>query len=247
VVQSAKLDGQNNLIAGTFDNVAIRAEHRFDILDTKFREHVLSFDQKLTDHLKLNASAGWAQSLFTSPVSTTLTWDINHVNGYVYNFAVDPRLPLLSYGNANVANPNAWALSQIRLRPSNVNNTYKNYTTDLEWAATESLSLTAGAQLKQYDFETISLRRLSETAIPASIAAASPSTYARQRRGRCPASPPPPRCSISMTPPFSRSASPVRSEPTLPSVKRTRADFCRRTGARTWVRYRCAPASACVT
>jgi iron complex outermembrane recepter protein len=180
VVQSAKLDGQNNLIAGTFDNVSIRAEHRFDILDTKFREHVLSFDQTLTDHLKFNASAGWAQSLFTSPVSTTLTWDINHVNGYVYNFAVDPRLPLLSYGNANVANPNAWTLSQIRLRPSNVDNTYKNYVTDLEWAATDSLSLTAGLQLKQYDFETISLRRLSETAIPASVAAAAPATYAQQ-------------------------------------------------------------------
>ncbi len=179
VVQSATLDGQNNLIAGTFDKVSIRAEHRYDILDTKFREHVLSLGQQLGERLKFNALAGWAQSRFTSPVSTTLTWDINNVTGYVYNFATDPALPLLTYGNAAVATPTAWKLSQIRLRPSDVDNTYTNYLTDLEWTATDALSFKAGGQFKRFGFGTDSLRRVSETAIPASVAAASPSSYAQ--------------------------------------------------------------------
>ncbi len=178
-VQSAQLDGQNNLIAGAFDNVSIRAEHRYDILDTKFRQHVLTLEQGITDRLKLNALVGWSQSLFTSPVSTTLTWDINHVNGYSYNFAVDPALPLLSYGSADVANPNAWTLSQIRLRPSAVDNDYTNYLADLEWKMTDSVSFKGGGQFKKFSFDTDGLRRLSETAIPASVAATSPSSYSQ--------------------------------------------------------------------
>jgi iron complex outermembrane receptor protein len=178
VVQKATIDAQNNLIAGTFDKVSIRAEHRYDVIDTKYREHVLSLDQKINDSLKLNALVGWSQSVLTSPVSTTLTWDINNVTGYSYDFANgNMQLPLFTYGNANVADPNAWKLSQIRERPSNVANTYTNYESDLEWTATDALKLKLGGQFKKYAFNTDGLRRASETLIPANVAGASPASY----------------------------------------------------------------------
>jgi TonB-dependent receptor len=180
VVRSATIDSHNNIIAGTFDNVDIRAEHRYDINDTKFRQHVLSLEQGITDKLKFNGQVGWSQSILTTPVSTTLIWDRFGVNGYSYDFgssALNNRLPLLTYGNANVADPASWTLSQIRERPGDVFNTFTNYQGDLEWTATESLKLKLGGELKKYAFKTDSLRRLSETAIPANVAALSPAQY----------------------------------------------------------------------
>jgi iron complex outermembrane recepter protein len=173
VVQSATLDNHNNIVAGTFDNVDIRAEHRYDVNDTKFREHALTLEQTITDKLKFNALVGWSQSILTQPESTTLIWDMNHVNGYTYNFggsAIQNRLPQLTYGNANVTDPNAWTLSQIRLRPASVDNTFTNYAADLDWSATDAVKIKFGGELKKYAFDTTGLKRASETAVPANVA-----------------------------------------------------------------------------
>jgi iron complex outermembrane receptor protein len=182
VVRSATIDSHNNLVAGTFDNVDIRAEHRYDVNDTKFRQHVLSLEQGITDKLKFNGQVGWAQSIFTQPESTTLIWDRYGVNGYSYDFsgaALNNRLPLFTYGNANVADPNSWKLSQIRLRPSDVFNTYTNYMGDLEWSATDALKLKVGGEFKKYAFKTDFYRRTNEAAIPANVAALSPTQYSQ--------------------------------------------------------------------
>jgi iron complex outermembrane recepter protein len=180
VVRSATIDGNNNITSGTFDNVDIRAEHRYDINDTKFREHVLSIEQGITDTLKFNGQAGWAQSILTQPVSTTLIWDIYGVNGYSYDFgtsALNNRLPQLTYGTANVTDPNAWKLTQIRERPGDVFNSYNNYEGDLEWSATDTLKVKVGGELKKYAFKTDLVRRANESAIPASVAALPSSQY----------------------------------------------------------------------
>ena len=175
-VQSATIDNRNNIVAGTFNNVDIRAEHRYDIIDTKFREHVLTLDQTLTDTLKLNALAGWSKSVFSSPVSTTLIWDINHVNGYTYNFS-NMQLPLFTYGTADVTNPNAWTLTQLRERPSDVDNAFTNFASDLEWQATDAVKLQVGGEYKKYAFEYDSFRLNSEAA-PANMATTTPGQLA---------------------------------------------------------------------
>jgi iron complex outermembrane recepter protein len=180
VVQSATIDSHNNIVAGTFDNVDIRAEHRYDINDTKFRQHVLSLEQGITDNLKFNGQVGFAQSILTQPVSTTLIWDIYHVNGYSYDFsgnALNNRLPAFNYGTANVTDPAAWQLTQIRERPADVKNTFTNYEGDLEWSATDAIKLKAGGELKKYIFKTDLVRRPNESAIPAAVAAIPPAQY----------------------------------------------------------------------
>jgi iron complex outermembrane receptor protein len=180
VVRSATIDSHNNIVAGTFDNVDIRAEHRYDVNDTKFRQHVLSLEQGITDTLKFNGQVGFARSILTQPLSTTLIWDIYGVNGYSYNFggdALNNRLPQFSYGSANVADPNAWKLTQIRERPGDVFNNYINYQGDLQWQAAEAVKLKLGGELKKYSFKTDLVRRTNESAIPAGVAALSPSQY----------------------------------------------------------------------
>jgi len=181
-VRSATIDNNNNLIAGTFDNVDVRAEHRYDVNDTKFRQHVLSFEQGITDTLKFNGQAGWSQSILTQPMSTTLIWDIYGVNGYSYDFgttALNNRLPLLTYGNADVTNPAAWKLTQVRERPADVFNTFTNYLGDFEWTASDAVKLKAGGEFKKFAFKTDFIRRPNESLIPAAVAAAAaqPGTY----------------------------------------------------------------------
>jgi len=180
-VVNATIDGNNNIVKGTFNNVDIRAEHRYDVYDTKFRQHVLSLEQGITDTLKFNGSVGWSQSIMTQPESTTLIWDIYNVQGYSYDFsgaALNNRLPLLSYGNANITDPNSWKLTQVRERPGDVDNTFTNYEGDLDWTATDSLKLKVGGQLKKYEFKTDNFRRANESTIPADVAALKPIQYA---------------------------------------------------------------------
>jgi iron complex outermembrane receptor protein len=180
IVRSATIDSHNNIVAGTFDNVDIRAEHRYDVYDTKFRQHVVSLEQGITDNLSFNGSIGYAQSILTQPESTTLIWDIYGVNNYSYDFgssALNNRLPLLSYGSANVADPNAWHLTQIRERPGDVDNSFINYEGDLNYTVNDALKLKVGGQMKKYEFKTDLVRRANESAIPANIAALSPSSY----------------------------------------------------------------------
>ena len=181
VVRSATIDSHNNIVAGTFDNVDVRAEHRYDVYDTKFRQHVLSLEQGITDNLSFNGTVGFAQSILTQPESTTLIWDIYGVNGYSYDFgssALNNRLPLLSYGSAQVTNPNAWHLTQVRLRPGDVDNSFINYEGDLDYTVNDALKLKVGGQMKKYEFKTDNIRRNNESAIPAAVAALSPSSYA---------------------------------------------------------------------
>jgi iron complex outermembrane receptor protein len=94
-----------------------------------------------------------------------MTWDINHVNGYQYDFSGDnSKLPLLSYGNADVTNPSAWTLTQLRERPSDVFYTFTNFTSDVEWQATDALKVKGGGEFNKYAFSTDSYRLNSENA-----------------------------------------------------------------------------------
>ncbi|HEU4624033.1 MAG TPA: TonB-dependent receptor [Steroidobacteraceae bacterium] len=166
-VQAAEVDEHNSLVYGVFDNVDIRTEDRFDDMTTKFRQHTLTLEQRLTDTLSLNAIAGYAKSEFENPIQTTLIWDANNVQGYTYDYRANSRLPVLGYGNANVTDPNAWHLVQIRQRPNGADNTFTNFGADLAWNATDALKLTGGAQFKKYEFSTTSFRLPSETAVSA--------------------------------------------------------------------------------
>jgi TonB-dependent receptor len=179
-VSQAQIDGNNNLVYGVFNGVSIRAEHRYDVLDTKFRQHVLTFDQVITEKLKFNAQAGYSKSEFVSPTSTTLTWDNTNVNGYTFDFRNGrSQLPALSYGNIDPANPANWTLSQIRLRPNGVNNTIGDYLADLEWTANDAIKLKGGAEFKKYDNSDWAIRRDSETTIPPGILGIPTSSYSQ--------------------------------------------------------------------
>lgn len=175
---------QTTLTAGTFDDVDLRVENRFDELETKFTQYSLTGEQQLGERAIVRALAGYSKSDHNNPIQTTLTLDQFNVDGYRYDYSAG-RSPLLSYGNAQLTNPSAWSLTQIRIRPQTAVNTFKTFSLDGDFDVTDALKLRAGADWRKYEFNTTELRRTNgtsanqETVIPTAVAAIPLSQYSR--------------------------------------------------------------------
>jgi TonB-dependent receptor len=151
----------STLVAGTFNDVDIRSEARYDDLSTQFTQFSLNGDHSFTDTLKFHAMVGRARSNHDNPISTTLIMDAQDVDGYSYNYQNDSRLPTISYGNANVTAANTWTLAQIRINSVQVDNTVNNGLADLEWQFTDMLSVKGGLQYKEYENSVVTTNRVA--------------------------------------------------------------------------------------
>lgn len=188
------------LLYGRYNGVDVRAESRFDELHTEFSQPTLSWDQTLTETLKLSARVGRATSRFRNPVQTTTTLDALNVNGYALDFRGSDRLPSISYpfdptqvGGAltlvgvpqvasgtqptTIANTTS---SEIRIRPQGSTNVNDSANLTLTWDAADSLTVRGGLDRKRYKFDTYEFRRVNQNdtvfAPPAGASVASLST-----------------------------------------------------------------------
>jgi len=183
-VVSAAIDGTNTMNKGTFNNVDLRVEDRFDELDTKFSQFTLSGSHEFNDRWSGDFIAGHAKSDFKNPIQTTLTFDQLNVQNYSYDYT-QGRVPLLSYGSANLTSPSAWILTQIRERPQTALNTFDTAQANLHFKQSDMLSFSGGLNYKKYEFTTTELRRSNgttanqEAVIPAGVAAIPVSSYSQ--------------------------------------------------------------------
>ncbi|MET0272212.1 MAG: TonB-dependent receptor, partial [Phenylobacterium sp.] len=181
-VTAATIDSSNTLIKGTFNNVDLRVEDRFDELKTKFKQITFNLEHEFTDQLKADFVAGHASSKFDNPIQTTLTFDQLNVQGYSYDYS-QGRVPLLSYGSANLTSPTSWVLTQVRERPQTADNSFDTVAANLHFEPNETFTISGGVNWKQYEFETTELRRSNgttanqEAVIPAALAAVPLSSY----------------------------------------------------------------------
>jgi iron complex outermembrane receptor protein len=162
VVQDAEIQG-NSLVYGEFDNVDIRSELRFDELRTEFSQVTLEGEHEFSERLSVRGMAGYAQSDHTNPVQTTLLFDSDNIQDYVYDYRDDNRLPLITYGTTNLTSPATWHLEQIRLRPQTAFNSYANVQGDAEFAVNDIFTLSGGASWRSYEFESTERRRSNGT------------------------------------------------------------------------------------
>jgi len=163
---------------GVYNGVDIRAESRYDELSTTFTQPTLTWQQNLSDTLKMTAKLGSAKSVFDNPVQTTTTLDALNVNGYTLDFRGSDRLPTITYpfdvtkaggaltlvgvppGTATtVANTTT---SEIRIRPQGATNQTDVGQLDLAWEASDALTVKGGVNLKRYTFDTFEFRRINQ-------------------------------------------------------------------------------------
>jgi iron complex outermembrane receptor protein len=169
-----EVDGNNSVVAGTFNNVDIRTEQRFDELRTDFTQVTLDASHAFSDTVKVNALVGFAEADHENPVQTTMLFDWNNIPSITYDYRGDARLPVITYNGVDltsttigapqtaagsIVNSNGWYLSQIRLRPQSSINSFTSYQADLQWEPWEGKTFSVGAQFKDFTFETTELRR----------------------------------------------------------------------------------------
>ncbi|WP_066809303.1 TonB-dependent receptor [Sphingomonas asaccharolytica] len=151
-----------SLVAGTFNDVDLRVENRFDRLDTKFKQLTFNVDQNIGDKLKLNLILGHSQSDHQNPIQNTVTFDQYNVDNFAYDYT-DRQHPTFNWGTANLANGTGWVLSQLRLRAASAKNTYETGQLNFTWDVTDGFSVEGGASYKGYGFKSTDLRRSNGT------------------------------------------------------------------------------------
>jgi TonB-dependent receptor len=178
-VTSSKI-ANNVMYAGTFNDVDLRVEDRFDRLDTKFKQVTLDGMQKFGDQFTLTFAGGHSISQHRNPVQNTLTFDQFNVDNYSYDYgSPSGRAPVFNFGTANLTDPNSWVLSQIRLRAATADNVFDSATAALNWKMNDDFQIDFGGEWKKFKFSTTELRRQNpaspstnqEAVIPATIAA----------------------------------------------------------------------------
>jgi len=165
ILPGAVVDSTNSLVSGTFNNVDVRVESRFDELETIFQQYTLSLHQAFGDRVRLDALGGYSNSDFKNPIQTTVALDANNVQGYSFDFSGE-RNPRLLYGSLDPTNANAFVLGEIRLRPQFVQNDFRVARAQLEFDLSPQITLRAGGDYKRYSFDSQEFRRASETQVP---------------------------------------------------------------------------------
>jgi iron complex outermembrane receptor protein len=181
-VVSSTIDGNNTMIAGTFNNVDLRVEDRLDELETQFTQFSLSGEQHFTDDLSGTVLLGTSKSDHDNPRQTTVQFDQFNVQGYSYDYS-HGNLPVIGYGNAGLTDPSKWILTQIRIRPQSAENTYDVAKVEADWRNLGIFGLKGGVDYKKYEFDTTEIRRSNGTStnieptVPAALVALPRSSY----------------------------------------------------------------------
>jgi len=165
ILPGAIVDENNSLVSGTFDNVDVRVESRYDEMETKFKQVTAALSHEFSDAFKVNLLGGRSKSDFDNPIQTTVALDVANVDGYSFDFR-DGRFPVFDYGNLDVTDPTRWTLGEIRLRPQYVENDFTVLRGEGAYELSPALTLKAGIDYKKYGFDSTELRRASETAVP---------------------------------------------------------------------------------
>lgn len=181
-VVSSVIDGKNTMIAGTFNNVDLRVENRLDELETEFTQLSLNLEQQITDQFSITGLIGHTESDYRNPLQTTVQFDQFNVQNYSYDYR-NGSIPSISYGSANLTDPNRWVLTQIRIRPQTVLNTYDAAQIDFKYADVGAFTFRGGLNYKKYEFDTTEIRRSNgtttnlEPTVPAALAAIPRGSY----------------------------------------------------------------------
>jgi TonB-dependent receptor len=179
IIRDGVVDGDRNLVYARLDNVDLRTQSAYDELNTEFKQFTLSATHEINDKARIGGLAGYADSTFTQPVSTIVTFDRANSQGYSYDFRGD-RLPTILLG-FDPTNPANWSAingtSEVRLRPQFVENQFTTAKLYGEYDFNENLTIKAGVDFRKFEYDSYGQYRTSETVsqtlTPAELAAVS--------------------------------------------------------------------------
>jgi len=181
IIRTGEVNDQNELVYGVFDNVDMRIESRFDILETKFQQYTGTLEHELSDRFKVTGYGGYAKSAFGSPVQTTIVLDRENSNGYSWDYRQNDREPAINLG-FDPNNPANWSfrngVSDVRIRQNYVDNDFATGKLFGEWKVAEGFDFLFGGEYRRFKYDSQEFRRnvaetQSGTLTPAQVASLS--------------------------------------------------------------------------
>lgn len=155
-ISNYTIDANNNVISADLTNAWIRNERYHRESETDFYQISGQLEQDFGDDLTMRLLAGLSKSDADIPVETTIIFD-DRDGVYSYDYT-NMQSPLLVFGT-DVTEPTNFQLAEFRDRPSSVDNKFKTVSMDLEWAASDGVTFSAGPFYRQFDFFTTSSAR----------------------------------------------------------------------------------------
>jgi TonB-dependent receptor len=143
----------NNLLSMQVDNAWVRMENFEKAWTTDFTQWGINFDHAFTDDLSMHALVGSSKNDLEFPYEITFMYDDRDYAGYFYDYTND-RYPELSFGGPDVTDATNFQLTELRDRPSAVEDTFDVYNLDFAWNFTDSMTLKAGAAYREFTFDT---------------------------------------------------------------------------------------------
>ena len=177
IVREAEVRG-NNLVYAMLDNVDLRAETSIFDFNTTFQQAGLTIKHEFSDRLRADILLGTSESEFDEPRETTIQVDRLNTDGFIYDFRESMTRPRIVWGfDTNdpdnyyfgPAQPGFTSGStgpEIRLRPQAVENTFDQVAFALEFDATDVWTLKTGINVREYTFDSDSLRMVNERNVP---------------------------------------------------------------------------------
>ena len=166
IIRSGIVDANHNLVQGVFDNVDMRTQSAHDELETKFTQLTLNVTHTFNEKFRGGLLVGYADSQFTNPVSTIITFDRANTLGYSYDFR--SRLPAINLGFDPTLAAN-WSMingtSEVRIRPNAVENSFTTANLHAEYDLTSNITLKAGLDYRKFKLNSWGLYRTSETTV----------------------------------------------------------------------------------
>jgi iron complex outermembrane receptor protein len=139
--------GNDTLVAATVNNGWARNEHvRLDAI-ARFHQLSLAFDHRFSDSFYVNALAGTSRSRSGLPHDTTVQYDIRPYDGYRYDFSNENE-PLLAFGGADVTDPGAALVTELRDRVGDIRGGFDMAEANLNFDIVDQLKLAAGVNYK---------------------------------------------------------------------------------------------------
>lgn len=155
----------SDLVFARMDNVDLRTQSAYDELNTEFKQFTATLTHDFSDILRIGGLAGFADSTFTQPVSTIITFDRANSLGYSYDFR-GQRAPRIELGFDPTLASN-WSAtngtSEVRIRPQFVENQFSTAKVYGEWTASPNLTIKAGADWRKFEYDSYGSYRTSET------------------------------------------------------------------------------------
>lgn len=169
-ILDGEVDSNNNLVYGVFDGVDMRSQESFTKLTTTFQQYTLDFSQSIGDRFTLTGLAGYAKSVFDSPIGTTVTYENLDTNNYSYDYRGGRRVAAITLG-FDPTDPANWATipgySALDLVKDRIANTFKMGKLAGDFRITDNWHLKGGVDWRKYAFvSTEEMRIADETDVP---------------------------------------------------------------------------------